>query len=598
MQWPTFRATPGCAFRPLSHRPCASRLYSKSSRSASAESSPLILHMPNTSVYAHGASDEAEPVLHNVSWTIRSNEAWAVINSGFGASKRDILEALLGHRRLHPFPVKGLYPFLSDKDPHHHVRLVSFAHRDHSAGTGFQDYTARYGALRQEHKRTLREVYFPETARPPEHLARPELFKNATGTVSLDEHERKMKHELFEQLTTQLELTGLLDLPVIALSNGQTRKARIVQHILNRPSVLILDEPLTGLDVGTRRLLLDFLKSLHFSDSPHSPHIILGMRHQDLLPEWISHVALISPHRTVKTCTREDMIRGGHAHPVVPTASKSPHARQVGTEVVRMADLNVSYGERHVLRNINWAIRENSRWHLMGANGSGKTTLLAMLTGEHPQSYTQSEHLQLFGRERDRWPAANLAIRIGRVSPELHNAFPRRRGMTVWDVIGTGFNGNFVPQGRLRIGTSEDSSAIAPGSALEHYRLKRMWQVLEGLGPRAWKGRIPDGSYEADEDKEFSKCMFVDLSPGEQGIVLLMRALVGQPPLVMLDEVWSGMDENMVEAAKRYLKDGGRGLLSTQACVVISHWEDEVPWTREDGVQRYLLEDGEGQEVH
>ena len=89
----------------------------------------------------------------------------------------------------------------------------------------------------------------------------------------------------------------------------------------------------------------------------------------------------------------------------------------------------------------------------------------------------------------------------------------------------------------------------------------------------------------------------VDLTPGEQSIVLLMRALVGRPPLVLLDEVWSGMDEGMVKAVWRYLADGGGGLLPTQACVVISHWEDEVPWTKADGVRRMLLKDGVAQEV-
>ncbi|TFY66098.1 hypothetical protein EVG20_g4994 [Dentipellis fragilis] len=72
-----------------------------------------------------------------------------------------------------------------------------------------------------------------------------------------------------------------------------------------------------------------------------------------------------------------------------------------------------------------------------------------------------------------------------------------------------------------------------------------------------------------------------------------MRALVGRPLLVLLDEVWSGMDEAMVLAARRYLKEAD-GVGDDQAVVVISHWEDEVPWGMEEGVKRFVLEQGKG----
>jgi len=75
-------------------------------------------------------------------------------------------------------------------------------------------------------------------------------------------------------------------------------------------------------------------------------------------------------------------------------------------------------------------------------------------------------------------------------------------------------------------------------------------------------------------------------------MVLLMRALVGRPSLVLLDEVWSGMDEGMVRAAREYLR--GDGIGEEQAGIVVSHWEDEVPWGVEDGVKRFRLEGGEG----
>jgi ABC-type molybdenum transport system ATPase subunit/photorepair protein PhrA len=96
--------------------------------------------------------------------------------------------------------------------------------------------------------------------------------------------------------------------------------------------------------------------------------------------------------------------------------------------------------------------------------------------------------------------------------------------------------------------------------------------------------------------EEFKNKRFVDLAVGEQRMVLMMRALVGRPPLVLLDEVWSGMDESMVGAARLYLREGG-GVTEEQAVVVVTHWEDEVPWGVEDGVRRFKLDGGMGSVV-
>ena len=70
-------------------------------------------------------------------------------------------------------------------------------------------------------------------------------------------------------------------------------------------------------------------------------------------------------------------------------------------------------------------------------------------------------------------------------------------------------------------------------------------------------------------------------SPGEQRIVLLMRALVSRPPVVLIDEVWSGMDEGMIFALRRYWTEGD-GAGEGQAVVVITHWEEDVLWVGEE----------------
>lgn len=207
------------------------------------------MHIPSSSIYQLGASSSSEPVFRHVSWTIYPRDAWAVISTGSSGAKTLLLEALTGHLRISPPPPPpdGLFPFLKGRDPHDHISLVSFAHRSRAAGGAFYDYTARYGAVREEDKRTLRETFFPETARPLHELAIPSFHAHPNDNIMLlaDKGKERTRRALFEDLTEKLGLTQLLDLPMIALSNGQTRKARIIKALLEQPDLIMLDEPLS-----------------------------------------------------------------------------------------------------------------------------------------------------------------------------------------------------------------------------------------------------------------------------------------------------------------------------------------------------------------
>ncbi|KAG1866991.1 hypothetical protein C8R48DRAFT_761311 [Suillus tomentosus] len=216
-------------------------------------------------------------------------------------------------------------------DPHNCVAIVSFAHRPRAAGGAFYDYTSRYGAVREEDHITLRESMF-----------------------------------------------GECDFLNIQPKGGKTRRARIVEAILSEPELLVLDEPLTGLNVNTRPTLLNILRSLHES---RSLRIIMGLWIQDSVPDRLSHIALVMGE-TILTGVKDEILSKYAEHQV--NAKEAEHRMPV----VDMKNVNVSYGPRKVLKNIKWTIREGRRWHLQGANSSGKTTL-SLLTGDHPQSYTQ-----------------------------------------------------------------------------------------------------------------------------------------------------------------------------------------------------------------
>lgn len=189
-----------------------------------------IIEIPKSSIYAPGDPDTAEPILRDVSLTVWPHEAWAVLSAGYGASKRTLFKTLLGERRLHPNPPRGIFPFLGHRPPTQHVWFTGSI-RGRKGGEFF-DYTARYGAMRDGDGRTLRDEYFPDLIeRPParDHDAR-----------------RKRIVQRLWRLVEELHLEPLLDIPLVALSNGQTRRARMARALLMQPALLIMDEPLSA----------------------------------------------------------------------------------------------------------------------------------------------------------------------------------------------------------------------------------------------------------------------------------------------------------------------------------------------------------------
>ncbi|KAL5504555.1 hypothetical protein ACEPAH_7216 [Sanghuangporus vaninii] len=558
---------------PLQLGALVSRFFSdqSSSNPEPSRDGDTIIHIPRANVYRFGQANTNQPVFRNLEWTVRDGESWAVVGPA-GSEKSDLLSMLMGHMRLSPSPPKGIYPFLPvlnpPRDMYEAISFVSFTSRPSfsasfsapspSSSGGFFDYTARYGAMRDELRQTLRETLFSQSSLSPR---------------GNQESDRQMK--LLDEVIRRLDLEDLMELPFVVLSNGQTRRARIARALLGSPELLLLDEPLSeypGLDPSHRAQLTSLLHDLHVS---HKPRILMSLRPQDPLPEWITHVALVDG-QSVRTEIRSQKFMPFPVSDSEPPGTSDLHVKREDNlererkELVVMKNVNVKYNDRHVLKNINWTIRAGEKWHLQGPNGSGKTTLLSLLTGAHPQSYTQrppSSVLQLFSLPRRLQPTIALQKLVGHVSPEIFNAFPRRGGeggMTVREVIGTGFEGVFSYR------------------KLSEEQERRVEEIITALGP----------SYFSDSDltwHELASTKFVSLSPGQQSLTLFLRAIVSSPPLLILDEPFAGMDSRMISGVKRYLREE---LDDDMSVVFISHWEDEVPWDAED-VKRIRLVDGE-----
>jgi molybdate transport system ATP-binding protein len=218
---------------------------------------------------------------------------------------------------------------------------------------------------------------------------------------------------------------------------------------------------------------------------------------------------------------------------------KSRNIKQSANPILAdMKDVNISYWGKPVLRNVNWTVREGDRWLLLGPNGSGKTTLLSLLTGDNPKSFSQD--ITLFGRRRGTGETIfDIQAKIGHVSPELHYHFPAHR--TAKDAILSGFGGTFAPPEKL--------------SQEEVKQYDELVKFFERVLPEQFLG-----------DR------FKELSTSHQRLVLLLRAFVKRPPLLILDEPYQGMDEAAINRAREYLETE---ISDKQAVVMVTHFVGE-----------------------
>ncbi|KAJ6467990.1 hypothetical protein C8R47DRAFT_1152143 [Mycena vitilis] len=301
------------------------------STSTDSSASALVLNISIANVYHFGdATNRATPVFCNLS--CMASGSGSMFDVGFSPGM------LMGHLRIHPPP-----PPPAGLDPHDCVSMASFGNR-RSAGGAFYDYTARYGAVREEDRITLRQSMFPETIDDLKPQTRIALESPSTD------------YKLFEYLVQKMGLAELLDLPRIALSDGQTRRARILKALLAEPQLLLLDEPLvkhlTGLDIENRA-------TLH---AACNPHIIIGLRMQDTIPDWI-------PISRAEMLRYKDELQRAVSALEKPVQSVAP-TPSAGEPVVEMKGVSVTYWPRKilasfsVLKNINWTIRQGQRYHL------------------------------------------------------------------------------------------------------------------------------------------------------------------------------------------------------------------------------------------
>jgi molybdate transport system ATP-binding protein len=339
-----------------------------------------------------------------------------------------------------------------------------------------------------------------------------------------------------DTLLQQLQLRHRSNDSLLHLSSGEHKRFQLINAFLQHADVYIFDSPFTGLDIKSRKVLRSII------DEKATTSTIIIIADVEDAPTCITHVAELEDGR-LNRFERVEEFTGTHS----PFTIHHSHFNgniplQEDTSqfdvAVRLENVSVVYGDKKILSNINWQINSGERWLLKGANGVGKSTLISLITGDHPQAYANKVFLfdQKRGSGESIW---DIKRKIGFVSPELHWYYDKT--ISVYNTIASGF---FDTVGVYKKLSEAQQNIVAA------------WLNFLNINAKAQQ-------------------QLYTLSTSQQRLALLARALVKNPPLLILDEPCQGLDEQQVKDFVALVDDLCNQLNKT--LIYVSHYENEIP---------------------
>ena len=353
-----------------------------------------------------------------------------------------------------------------------------------------------------------------------------QLLERAFSMTGDDTTERRAwQHHLYDLF----DMEALLDKYVITLSSGELRKFQLAKTLLTRPSTLIMDAPFIGLDSEARSQLNQLLEILAREQNMELYLVVASPRD---IPPFTTDVVTIGSMDEGEGPGLSDEKRNAII------AMSTPADNHQEGAVIDCRKVSIRYGERTILKDLDWRVNRGEHWVLSGQNGSGKSTLLSLVCADNPQGYACD--ITLFGHQRGSGESIwELKRHIGYVSPEMHRSYQRD-----------------LPAVRIVASGLKDTVGLYVRATEEELQVCRRWMDIFGIA------HLADRS-------------FLRMSSGEQRLVLLARAFVKDPELLILDEPLHGLDD----VNRRLVKDVIEAFCQRpeKTLIFVSHYKDERP---------------------
>ena len=461
-----------------------------------------------------------------LTFNINKGENWAIIGES-GSGKSALLQTIAGRFNVTGGEVK--YHFFEEYLAHHpmigevltHHKLIALVESKHhfknrSNTTDFY-YQQRYNSSDSEDALTVDEYL--------------DSINHPTGQTV---------YWHLNKVISTLNLEGLRAKQLIKLSNGETKRLMLAAALLKNPVLLLLDTPLTGLDVQTRKA---FSKMI-----------------DEIIASGISVIMATSPYEIPDAITNVAYLQNGEVKQLIPKNEFKPELFTQNSAdnidktqlkalltsdnkitykyIVKMNQVRIKYAENLVLNDLDWQILPGERWALLGPNGAGKSTLLSLINGDNPQAYAND--IILFDKKRGTGESIwDIKKKIGFVSPELHQYFPTENSCL--QVIESGYYdtlGLFRPSNQQKAATA----------------LKWM---------------------QALEIDKYARHLLKNIPASAQRLCLLARALIKNPDLLIFDEPCQGMDAHQQNHFKQIVNTICD--LSDVTLIYVTHYQHEIP---------------------
>ena len=446
-----------------------------------------------------------QPIFRHFSWTVEPFQAWVITGSN-GSGKSAVAQALAGGL---PVISRGASLGANNVLPvPETVALISFERqRDVVFDERYHD-----------------DSEFVEGGVDPGTAALDFILGRPRGAAAIEPPAR------LSDLVRRLGIEPLLGRGLKYLSTGEIRKVLLCRELLREPALLIFDEPYEGLDTATRAVLADEIERLvaasllpaAHTGRPPSQALVITDRYEHLAPST-THVLHLEDRRVAFAGTRaefeargipEDLKRldasetANLNQAIAGTLEDNARASQDQSgSLVQMRNVTVTYSGRRVLSGVNLSVKPGAHTLVRGPNGCGKTTLLNLINGDNPQVYANDVTVCGFkrGSGESIW---DIKAKLGQVSYALHVEYAYRCYANLLETVLSGFY---------------DSIGLYQEPGYAEIRAAKRWLEVVGL-----RGKAAEP--------------FTQLSYGEQRVALILRAVIKQPRLLILDEPCHGLD--------------------------------------------------------